>query len=201
MFGLGKKPFDPARFDAGWNRYLAAIETGHPAFRTYFAAGASEGQIAAAETELKQRLSPDLRHLLLRNAGSVDERQVLPGWSLFLPERIVDEWRIWEELRRDQFLPEGYDCAPEGPIKGDEWWRLGWVPFCGDGGGNHLCVDLDPPPKGRPGQVISMWHDDPARALIAGSITEYIEIIATDAENRLLSWSEEWGGVYAPVED
>lgn len=201
MFGLGKKPFDPARFDAAWNRYVGAIKAGHPAFRTYFAAGASEAQIAAAEAALKHKLPPDLRHLLMRHAGSVDERQVLPGWMLFSPERIVDEWRIWEELRRDQFVPEGYDCTPEGPIKGGEWWRLGWIPFCGDGGGNHLCVDLDPPPKGRRGQVISMWHDDAARALIAGSLTEFIEIIATDAENGLLAWNEEWGGVYAPVED
>jgi cell wall assembly regulator SMI1 len=164
MFGLGKKPFDPARFDAAWIRYLAAIEAGHPAFRTYFAAGASEAQVAAAEAALEHKLPPDLRHLLMRHAGSVDEQQVLPGWMLFSPERIVDEWRIWEELRRDQFVPRGYVCTPEGPIKGDEWWRLGWIPFCGDGGGNHLCVDLDPPLKGSRGQVISMWHDDAARS-------------------------------------
>ena len=44
-----------------------------------------------------------------------------------------------------------------------------------------------------------MWHDDAARALIAGSLTEFIEIIATDAENGLLAWNEEWGGVQAPV--
>ena len=201
MFSLGKKPFDPARFDAAWERYVGAIAQRHPAFRGYLEAAASEARVADAEKALNLRLSPDLRHLLLRHAGSVDELRVLPGWTLFSPERIVDEWRIWEDLRRTQFLPDGYECEPEGPIKGDEWWRLGWIPFCGDGGGNHLCVDVDPPPKGKSGQVISMWHDDPARVLIATSLTEFIEIIARDAENCLLSWNEEWGGVHSPVED
>ncbi len=201
MFGFGKKPFDPSRFDAAWERYLGAIERGHPTFRTYFAAGASEAQVNEAEKALKLRFPSDLRHLLLRHAGSLDEQQVLPGWMLFSPPRIVDEWRIWEGLRSEQFVPDGQDCEPQGPIKGDEWWRLGWIPFCGDGGGNHLCVDVDPPAKGKSGQVISMWHDDAARALIAGSLTEFIEIIARDAENSLLAWDEQWGGVQAAVED
>jgi cell wall assembly regulator SMI1 len=200
MFGWGRKAFDPARFDAAWERYVAAIAKSHPAFRGYFEAGASEARIAEAEKALRLRFPPDLRRLLSRHAGSLDERQVLPGWMLFSSERIVDEWRIWEELRREQFVPEDYTCEPEGPIKGDEWWRLGWIPFCGDGGGNHLCVDVDPPPKGTSGQVISMWHDDAARALIAGSLTEFIEIIAQDAENGLLFWDEEWGAVQARVE-
>lgn len=201
MFGLGKKPFDPARFDAAWQRYVSAIEKGHGPFRSYLAPGASEAEIAEAERALKLRFPADLRHLLSKHAGSLDEQQILPGWMLFSPQRIVDEWRIWEELRRDQFVPDGYTCEPDGPIKGDEWWRLGWIPFTGDGGGNHLCLDVDPPPKGRSGQVISMWHDDPARALIAGSLTEFIEIIARDAENCVIAWDAEWGGIQAVASD
>jgi molybdopterin molybdotransferase len=81
----------------------------------------------------------------------------LPGWELFSAARIVDEWGVWEDLRRNQFVPEDYTSEPEGSILGDEWWRLAWIPFCGDGGGNHLCVDLDPAPGGTAGQVITMW--------------------------------------------
>lgn len=201
MLGFGKKPFDPARFDAAWERYVRAIETGHADFRSYFAPGAAEDQIAAAEQALGLRFSADLRHLLLKHAGSVDERQVLPGWELFSPDRIVREWRIWEELRRDEFVPDGLACEPDGPIKGDEWWRLGWIPFCGDGGGNHLCLDVDPPSKGMSGQVISMWHDDPSRVLIADSLTEFIELIAKDAEGGGLFWDEDRDGVYGELDD
>ena len=46
-----------------------------------------------------------------------------------------------------------------------------------------------------------MWHDAPERQLIAPSLTEFIEIIAKDAEAGELVWDEEWGGVYAAQSD
>ena len=111
-----------------------------------------------------------------------------------LGQRIIE---LPEDLRRTEFVPDGIACEPEGPIKPDEWWRLGWIPFCGDGGGNHLCVDVDPARGGNPGQVISMWHDDGARALIARSLTDFIEILARDAESGAIAWDAAWGGVQA----
>jgi cell wall assembly regulator SMI1 len=191
--------FDPNRFDVAWERYVCAIEKTHPAFRRYLGQGASEADIQAAEAATKATFPDDLRHLLKRHAGSIDAF-ALPGWELFGPARIADEWAVWEELRRTQFVPEGYDCEPNGPIKGDEWWRLGWIPFCGDGGGNHLCIDLDPADGGTAGQVISMWHDMANRDMAASSLTDFIEIIAADAEAGHLVWDEEMGGVYEAQE-
>lgn len=192
--------FDPLRFDAAWERYVAAIEKGYRLFRIHLGRGASPASITAAEKALGLPLPDDLRHLLSRHTGT-DDGFVLPGWDLFSPDRIVSEWGVWEELRRTQFIPDGETCDPEAPILGDEWWRLGWIPFCGDGGGNHLCVDLDPAPGGTVGQIISMWHDAPERQLIAPSLTEFIEIIAKDAESGELVWDEEWGGVNAAQSD
>lgn len=97
-------------------------------------------------------------------------------------------------------MPEGYDCEPNGPIKGGEWWRLGWIPFCRDGGGNHLCVDLDLVDGGAAGQVTGAWHDMAGRDLISTSLTDFIEIIATDAAAGSLVWDEEMGGVYEAQE-
>lgn len=191
--------FDPRRLEAAWERYVAAIEKTHPAFRTYLAAGASEDDIQAAEQAVKAIFPPDLRHFLRLHAGS-NNCFVLPGWELFEPARIAEEWAIWEELRRTQFVPEGYDCEPHGPIRGDEWWRLGWIPFCGDGGGDHLCVDLDPAEGGTVGQVISMWHDMPNRDITGASLTDFIEIISADAEAGNLVWDEDMGGVYEAQE-
>jgi hypothetical protein len=42
-----------------------------------------------------------------------------------------------------------------------------------------------------------MWHDEARRDLIAKSLTEYIELIATDFEQGALTWDDEWGGVHA----
>lgn len=186
--------FDAARFDAAWERYIVAIEKTYRLFRIHFGKPASPASIAAAEKAIGVVLPDDLRHLLSRHNGG-DDCFVLPGWELFSAERIVSEWRVWEDLRRTEFVPDGYTSEPEGPVLGDQWWRLGWIPFCGDGGGNHLCVDLDPAKGGKSGQVITMWHDGPERQVIAGSLTEFIEIIAKDAEAGDLVWDEEWGGV------
>ena len=43
-----------------------------------------------------------------------------------------------------------------------------------DGAGNHHCVDLDPEKSGVPGQVITMWHDDDERAVVAGSFYAFL---------------------------
>lgn len=190
-------PFDARRFDTAWDRYVAAIGRTYPAFPTHLSAPARPAALSAAEKALNASLPDDLKHLLSRHGGC-DGQFVLPGWELFSPDRIASEWGVWEELRRTQFVPEGYACEPEGPILGDEWWRLGWIPFCGDGGGNHLCLDVDPAPGGTVGQVISMWHDAAERQLIAASLTDFIELIATDAEAGEIEWNEDWGGVHLP---
>lgn len=188
--------FGAARFDAAWVRYVDAASRVHAPFRSYLAAPASEEQIAACEQAVKCALPSDLRHLLKLHNGS-NEYQVLPGWELFSAERIADEWSVWTELYHDQFKPDDYACEPNGPIRGDEWWRLKWIPFTGDGGGNHLCVDMEPAPRGVVGQIITMWHDDAGRDVAAPSLTELIELLAADFEAGLLTWDDDRGGVYA----
>lgn len=42
--------------------------------------------------------------------------------------------------------------AEGGPLR-NKFWHSGWLPFAGDGGGNLICIDLDPAPGGRRGQV------------------------------------------------
>lgn len=186
--------FDPAAFDNAWRRYTAAVTKAHPPFMGYFNKGASADEIASAERTILTPLSYDLRHLLSLHNGSTEEF-VLPGWELFSAKRIVDEWKIWEELWRAEFKPDNEPCMPVGPICSDEWWRLKWIPFCGDGGGNHLCIDMEPARGGTVGQVITMWHDEPTRALIAPSLTAFIAQIAADFEQGKLVWDEDWGGV------
>jgi cell wall assembly regulator SMI1 len=190
--------FDPERFDRAWQRYVTPLREQHPAFSSYLASGATEADLSAAEALVGSTLPVDLRYLLSKHNGS-NEAQVLPGWELFSAQRIVDEWNVWADLREDQFVPDGLTCDPVGPIRADEWWRLTWLPFCGDGGGNHLCVDLDPPAGGVVGQVISMWHDDATRAVVANSLTEFVELIARKVEVGELHWDDDWGGVYEPV--
>jgi cell wall assembly regulator SMI1 len=54
-------PFDAARFDGAWERYIAAIENGYPAFRTHLNEGASAEDIASAEIVMNVKLPDDLQ--------------------------------------------------------------------------------------------------------------------------------------------
>jgi len=162
---------DPKRLEKAWARYTAKATEAHTPFTTYLNDGATTNQIDSAERAVNCEFPADLRQLLSLHNGSMEYR-VLPGWELLSAERIVDEWKIWEDLRRTQFKPKNYNCEPCGPIKGDG----------GEGGIS--------------GQVITMWHDDARRELIAKSLTEFIEIIAGDFERGALTWDEEWGGVF-----
>jgi cell wall assembly regulator SMI1 len=192
--------FDARRLDDAWRRYTSKAAELHPPFTGWLADGASAGVIAATEKAIGCELPPELRHLLSLHNGS-EGYQALPGWELFSSERIADEWKIWEDLYRTQFKPERVRCDPTGPVRDDEWWRLRWIPFTGDGGGNHLCVDMDPAVGGTKGQVITMWHDDPSRPFIAKSLTDFIDIIATDLETGALVWDEDWGSFREPDEE
>jgi cell wall assembly regulator SMI1 len=40
------------------------------------------------------------------------------------------------------------------PLMQNVWWNKKWVPFAEDGGGNLLCIDLDPGEQGVSGQII-----------------------------------------------
>jgi len=48
---------------------------------------------------------------------------------------------------------ETIDGSPS-PLMQNVWWNKKWVPFAEDGGGNLLCIDLDPAPQGVSGQII-----------------------------------------------
>lgn len=76
------------------------------------------------------------------------------GVSLLPLDGVASEREIWVELL-DGGDFEGNGAAPDGPVNKD-WWNRRWVPVTSNGGGDHLCVDLDPAPGGTVGQMIDL---------------------------------------------
>jgi len=52
--------------------------------------------------------------------------------------------------------------------------RAPWWPLAEDGGGNHLMVDLDPPPGGTVGQVLVAGPDEDERRVLAPGVGAYL---------------------------
>lgn len=55
-------------------------------------------------------------------------------------------------------------------VKGERWYEPWWIPFTNDGGGDALCVDMNPGSGGHAGQVIAWYHDASDRSVVAPSI-------------------------------
>jgi cell wall assembly regulator SMI1 len=97
-------------------------------------------------------------------------------FSLRLPEpfRSLYRWRDGQEpacaasLQGNRMFSSLDEIAEtkgmlDGMIGSDfedaGWWRLGWVPFLANGGGDCLCLDVAAEGGGTPGQLVAFWHD------------------------------------------
>ncbi|WP_046242442.1 SMI1/KNR4 family protein [Hymenobacter terrenus] len=57
------------------------------------------------------------------------------------------------------------------------WWGPAWVPFLENGGGDHICLDLEGSFTGRPGQVLQHWHDWEPRSVLFPDLTSWLTAV------------------------
>jgi cell wall assembly regulator SMI1 len=62
------------------------------------------------------------------------------------------------------------------------WWRGGWVPFLGNGGGDYLCLDVAAEDGGAPGQLVAFWHDRENRPIEFESFEAWLRELAESME-------------------
>jgi cell wall assembly regulator SMI1 len=150
-----------------WTKLEAWIRTNAPDLKKSLKKGASEKQIAKLEKHLGVELPEEYTTFLKLCDG--------------LNENVAEQWTIWKDLL-DGGNFEGVTSKPQKGIRND-WWNPKWIPITHDGGGNHLCIDLEPARGGRPGQIITMWHDSPERQLMYPNLTEWLEHILNGVES------------------
>lgn len=149
-----------------------------------FNTGASETDIAAAETALGLAFPADLReYLLLANGERWNSHGLIGGWRLLELESIVQEAQTMRDLAAEGAFDDNTNEATPA-IKG-LWWNPRWIPIVTSGSGHFFCVDLDPGPQGTVGQVILFLHDDTARYLVAHSLRTWFARLADDLERGL----------------
>jgi cell wall assembly regulator SMI1 len=148
-----------------------------------FNPGASEAEIARAEQALGVAFPADLREYLLLANGEGYSEGFIGDWRLLELKFIVSETQFMRRLVEDGSLGDNTnDSTPA--IKG-LWWNPQWIPIVTSGSGHFFCVDLDPGPEGKVGQVILFLHDDEDRFLVAPSLLAWFERLADDFERGL----------------
>ncbi|WP_411349958.1 SMI1/KNR4 family protein [Paenibacillus sp. WLX2291] len=98
------------------------------------------------------------------------------GLQFLSLNEMLSEWKIWSDLESDyQELGDHYSI-PSGWVK-EQYINRKWIPFCHDGGGNHLGIDLDPDENGVVGQVINFGRDEETKFVIAHNLGEFIHFM------------------------
>lgn len=123
---------------------------------------ATDQEIAKLEKTLQIKLPEDFIALLkVHNGQKCNVGGFFDGSEFLSTESIIDQWTCWKELLDNNEF-EGVFSNPQNGVKND-WWNAKWIPITHNGGGDHICIDLDPVNPKDSGQLISMWHDSGER--------------------------------------
>jgi cell wall assembly regulator SMI1 len=172
-----------------WTRIDAWLKVNAPKLFDTLQPGASDSQIQALENALSIQLPEDVKvSYRIHNGQSGSAPGLIPEAQEFLSlERIREEWQVWKGLLDEGSLLGGSE--PELGIRTD-WWNAKWIPLTWDGNGNNFCLDLDPADGGNVGQIISMFHDEEYRELLAPSFRSWMEAYAAKLESGNYVFSE-----------
>jgi cell wall assembly regulator SMI1 len=165
-----------------WNKLEAWIKTNAPDLKKSLKKGASDKQIAKLEKKLGVKLPEDYKTFLQLCNGLKDDAEAgFYDGDLLSCKNVAAQWTIWKDLLEGDHF-EDITSNPQKGIRND-WWNPKWIPITHDGGGNHLCIDLDPARGGTPGQIITMWHDSEERELMYDNFSEWLEHILNGVES------------------
>lgn len=157
-----------------WEKLETWLEANRPAVLADLNAGADDAAVDDLQARLGLRLPEDFIACLRVHNGQKGQAAPLFDTYAFLPaRRILMSWTSWNELQGGGDF-DGREGRAAGPVR-PLWWSPGWVPFASNGGGDYLCLDMDPPPQGQRGQIIRVFHDVADRIVIASGFGTWFE--------------------------
>jgi cell wall assembly regulator SMI1 len=133
---------------------------------------ATDAEISTLEQQLGVTLPTDYVQVLKQHNGQQGLADGLfDGQEFLSAQNVFAQWQVWKGLH-DAGEFKALHSSPAAGVR-DDWWNPRWIPFTHDGGGNHLCLDLDPAEGGTAGQAITVWHDSGERALAGSSFGDW----------------------------
>jgi cell wall assembly regulator SMI1 len=164
-----------------WNRIETWLEENAPDVRGSLLPGATEKAIRAAEKAMGIDFPEDVKESYRVHNGQHELGAPLMGeWQLLSLKDMVRQWKVMKKLVASGAFAENRG-RPVGPVRPD-WYNLKWIPVAYNGAGDFHCVDLDPPPRGKAGQIVSFWHVDDKRERLATSFRAWVKEFADDLE-------------------
>lgn len=69
-------------------------------------------------------------------------------------DQIIETWKMMKGLLESNAFPSHLHDNKKMDNVLEVWWNEKWIPFAKDGGGNLMCIDMDPTVSGHKGQII-----------------------------------------------
>lgn len=138
---------------------------------------AGDVEIAQVEQAMNISFPDELKQLYhTHNGESRNGPGLFFGLQFLSLDEMLSEWRIWSDLQEEYADMGDHYSIPSGWVK-EQYINRNWIPFCHDGGGNHLGIDLDPDEHGVVGQVINFGRDEETKFVIARHLGEFIHFM------------------------
>lgn len=145
--------------------------------------GASEPDILEFEKQLGFRLPEDYRESVLIHNGDVS----LTDYAYL---KINSAARVWKsrtesfEKNKNKYpVDKLYIMDCDIDIIQNVPWSRNWIPVLEDGGGNCICIDMEPGQKGKMGQILFWERETGPEASRFGSFAEWLSAYRDDLYN------------------
>jgi len=145
---------------------------------------ATDMQILFVKSVLAVDMPDNLVKMLKRHNGAGHGWYCFSEGNFLSTDEIVSLYTEVIRLRREIFHDEYLEHIQSvGPVKVDQSWREGWIPFL-KRNKVPLCIDLDPAPGGTVGQVVEVDIEAGQYSVLAMSLEDFLQNILDEIYNE-----------------
>jgi cell wall assembly regulator SMI1 len=172
-----------------WKTIRTWIANNLPENESRFDRGASAKTVRELSNNLGRKLPDDFAESLRCHTvadgviPSPAKHWTDMAYSLMTPDSILYTWGMILELIDSGTFDREHQRVKSSKGVVQQWFAPYWIPFADDGGGDYYCLDLCPTYPGNIGQIIWVPHDSPVRPRIAGSMSEFLSLLADNFES------------------
>lgn len=157
-----------------------------------------KSEVVAIELQL-QRSLPDSVHAMLKAIGA--QACIFPdpfntfamAFDIMAPEAIFAAWLQMTESYDAGYFDDLHKEVRSSPQVVRQWWCPGWIPIATNGGGDFICVDLNPTYPGTRGQLVVVAHEVAERPLLSTSLGEFAKQLLNAYENSAFRFDDRYG--------
>ena len=146
--------------DSVWKGIDAWLEKNAKQAYATLQKGASKAALTKLEKQLGVPLSAELSAHLSVHDGQVPDTgiAIVNNWQLLSCDAIASAHARLGKLQATGVFEGRKGANKDGFVK-PVWWNEKWVPLIEGPGGDLVCIDMDPSPKGKAGQVITYFDE------------------------------------------